>query len=462
MSEPDGSRQGEGGRGPDRVGIALRDALHAERLRIVAGLIRVTGDWELAEDCLQDAAERALTTWPRDGVPANPPAWLTTTARRRAIDVLRRRGTESAALRQLVADNERDQPVLDAGGGYADDRLRLLFTCCHPSLAMADRVALTLRTVAGLSTREVARLLVVNEATMSQRLRRTRARIVEQQIELAVPAPDEIDDRIDAVLAVVYLIFTEGNASSGPGSGLRDELADETIALARLVVRLLPHDREAHALRALILLQHARRPARVAADGALVPLDEQDRASWDTPMIAAGLEALRLAREAGPDDQAAGTYRAQAKIAALHSTASDASDTDWGAILSWYDALLAATGSPIIALNRVVAVGMYDGPEAGFAALAGFADDPRLLGHPQVPAVRADLLRRAGRSSEALAAYREALAVATSDGARLYFERRIAELDKWRAWRQSARMRGAMGLHGHPGTGHARPCHFHR
>ncbi len=408
----------------------LDDVVRAEWPRIVAGLLRVTGDWDLAEDCAQDAAERALLTWPRDGVPDNPGAWLTSVARRRAVDVMRRRNSESRAL-QEVALRDAAPTTADAGSGYADDRLRLLFTCCHPGLSLPDRVALTLRAVSGLTTREIARLLLVKEPALSQRLLRARKRISRSGLALAVPPPDEIADRVAAVLAVIYLVFTEGYSAT-EGAGLRDELADEAIALAQLVTWLLPAHDEAQALRALLLLQHARRPARLTSTGALIPLEEQDRTRWDRPLIAAGLAALQLAREAacaGPGDSSIGPYRVQAEIAAVHSTAPTPQSVDWVAIVGWYDALLSATASPVVAMNRAVAIGMRDGPEAGLVALGDAIDDHRHLSEaPEVPAIRADLLRRSGADVAAAHAYREALAAARTAGACLYLQRRLDEL----------------------------------
>lgn len=326
--------------------------------------------------------------------------------------------------------SERVTPTFDAGSGYADDRLRLLFTCCHPDLTLQDRVALTLKTVSGLSTRDIARLLLVKEQTMSQRLRRVRQQIARSGLTLSVPPTDEIGDRVASVLAVIYLVFTEGYFAT-EGAGVRDELADEAIALAQLATWLLPEHSEAHALRALILLQHARRPARMTRTGALVPLEEQDRTRWDRPLIAVGLEALQLARtspDADAADGAIGLYRAQAEIAAVHSTATEPEAVDWAAIVAWYDALLHATGSPVVAMNRVVAIGMRDGTEAGLAALEGATRNFRLGDAPEVPAIRADFLRRSGNIRAAGPAYREALAAARTDGVRMYLQRRLDEL----------------------------------
>jgi RNA polymerase sigma-70 factor (ECF subfamily) len=405
----------------------LDAVVRTEWPRIVAGLLRLTRDWDLAEDCAQDATERALRTWPRDGVPDNPAAWLTTVARRRALDVLRRRNTESRALEE-IATTYTVATTFDVGSGYADDRLRLLFTCCHPDLALQDRVALTLKSVCGLSTRDIARLLLVKEQTMSQRLLRVRERIVRSGLTLSVPPTDQVADRVASVLAVIYLVFTEGYSAT-EGAGVRDELADEAIALAQLASWLLPEHGEAHALRALVLLQHARRPARMTRTGALVPLEEQDRTRWDRPLIAAGLEALQLARNAADAaDGSIGPYRVQAEIAAVHSTATTPQAVDWAVIVAWYDALLEATASPVVAMNRVVAIGMRDGPVAGLAALADATEHHRLGDAPEVPAIRADLLRRSGNLDAAAHAYREALGLARTDGVRLYLQRRLDEL----------------------------------
>ena len=399
-----------------------------ERLRIVASLVRATGDFDLAEDCLQDAVERALAHWPRDGVPGNPAAWLTTTARRRALDVLRRRTTARDKLReaQVLADTAADVTGSDGADPYAaaygDDRLRLLFTCCHPALPLAGRVALTLRTVAGLSTREVARALLVPEATMSQRLLRTKNRIANAGIGFRVPEPHRLAERTAGVLAVVYLLFNEGYAAT-EGEGFRDDLAAEAVELSGLVARLLPADDEALGLRALLLLQHSRRAARTDAAGDLVPMDQQDRSRWDAALVADGLAALAEARATG---RPPGYYRLQAEIAALHATAPSAADTDWHRVVVAYDALLGLHPSPVVALNRAVAVGFRDGPVAGLAAVEAVAPD--LVGYPLVPAVRADLLRRLGRVDEAVAAYGEALAQAPTEAERRFARRRLSEL----------------------------------
>jgi RNA polymerase sigma-70 factor (ECF subfamily) len=414
--------------GPAAVSSAVARAVAEERLRIVASLVRATGDFDLAEDCVQDAVERALEHWSRDGVPDNPAAWLTTTARRRAMDVLRRRSTEHDKLRELqvLADTAADVTGSDSSDPYAaaygDDRLRLLFTCCHPALPMAGRVALTLRTVAGLSTREVARAFLVPEATMSQRLLRTKNKIAHAGIGFRVPEPHRLAERTAGVLAVVYLVFNEGYGAT-EGDGFRDDLAVEAVELSGLVARLLPGDDEALGLRALLLLQHSRRAARTDAAGDLVPMEEQDRSRWDRALVADGLVALAEARATG---RAPGYYRLQAEIAAVHATATDAAATDWHRVVVGYDSLLALHSSPVLALNRAVALGFRDGPAAGLAALDAVAPD--LAGYPLVPAVRADLLRRSGRIDEAVTAYGEALALAPTEAERRFARRRLDEL----------------------------------
>ena len=300
--------------GLDAVAAAVDEAVAAERLRIVATLIRVTGEWELAEDCVQDAVERALTRWPRDGIPDNPAAWLTTTSRHRALDVLKRRRIEQDKLRALEALTEEVASTPTGDGPYDDDRLRLLFACCHPALPMAGRVALTLRTVAGLSTQQIARAFLVSESTMGQRLLRTRTKIANAGISLRVPEPQRLAERTAGVLAVIYLVFNEGYSPTEDG-GFRDDLAEEALYLADLVTQLLPGDDEALGLQALLLLQHARRDARVDAAGELLTLEEQDRARWNRVRIGEGLECLAAARATG---RPPGAYRLQAEIAALH------------------------------------------------------------------------------------------------------------------------------------------------
>ncbi len=391
--------------GIDEVGEALAAAMAAERLRIVASLIRSTRDWDLAEDAVADAAERALLTWPRDGVPRNPAAWLTTTAHRRALDVIRRAGTERTKLAELGAQQQLEQQTIDEQGkeavdhgAVADDRLRLVFTCCHPALSMEARVALTLKVVAGLSTGEVARMFLVGEATMGQRLLRAKKRVTNAGIPYQVPEAGDLAERLDGVLAVVYLVFTQGYAG-----GAAPELAEEAIRLGRLLVELMPDEDEVTGLLALMLAQHARRDARLV-DGELVTLEHQDRTRWDRALVA---EALGLTMPAG---RVPGPYRLQAELALTHLRAQHADDTDWRRIARLYKRLLDLHPSPVISLNRAIAVGMAEGPAAGLHLLDGLAGHPALAGLHLLPAARADLLARAGRTDEAVAELDRALA----------------------------------------------------
>ena len=403
----------------DDPGEALAQALAEQRLRIVASLIRTTRDWGLAEDAVADAAERALVTWPRDGVPRNPAAWLTTTAQRRALDVIRRAGTERTKLAELGAQQQLDEPGEEAAvdpGVVTDDRLRLVFTCCHPALSMEARVALTLKVVAGLSTAEVARMFLVEESTMSQRLLRAKKKIANAAIPYRVPWARELAERLDGVLAVVYLVFTQGYAGAAA-----PELADEAIRLGRLVVDLMPDEDEPRGLLALMLAQHARRHARLV-DGRLVTLEHQDRSLWDREAVA---EALGLTMLHG---RLPGPYRLQADLALAHLRAADAADTDWRSIERLYDRLYALQPTPVVALNRAVAVGMAEGPARGLLALDELADHPALRGLHLLPAARADLLVRAGRVPEALEQLDRALELAPTQQERDQLARRRTEL----------------------------------
>jgi RNA polymerase sigma-70 factor (ECF subfamily) len=396
------------------VGRALADAMSAQRLRIVASLIRTTGDWDLAEDAVSDAAERALLRWPRDGIPDNPAAWLTSTARRRAIDVLRRAQVERGKLADLTALEEVTDVSSDPSP-MGDDRLRLVFTCCHPALPLEARVALTLKVVSGLSTEAIGRSFLTSEATMGQRLLRAKNKIAHAGIPYRVPSDDILPERIDGVLAVVYLVFTEGYATAARS------LADEAIRLGRLLVTLMPDSDETRALLALMLLQHARRDAR-DADGERVTLEHQDRGRWHRDEID---EALALLRRRWT---IRGPYAVQADMAAVHATAPTAEETDWPAIVALYDELLDIAPSPVVALNRAIAVGMTDGALAGLVALESAAEDPRLAGHYLVAAARGDLLARAGLHDEALIAIDQAIQLAPTDQERHQLEQRAAEL----------------------------------
>jgi RNA polymerase sigma-70 factor, ECF subfamily len=382
----------------DDAAAAVAAAVAAERDAVVAGLIRVTGDWSLAEDCTQDAVERALVRWPVDGIPQAPGAWLTTVARRRALDLLRRRHTERAKLQQRALHDE------SAGGDdgpdrRARDRLSLLFTCCHPALPLEGRVALTLKVVAGLTTEEIARAFLVPEATMAQRLLRTKRKIAAAAIPYRVPPPELLAERTAGVLTVLYLVFNEGYGRPD------DRLVVEARRLTAVLADLMPGEDEVHALGALLAFQASRRRARFDADGDLVPIDEQDRRRWDRDLIAEGARHLQRSARSG---RPAGPLRLQAEIAARHAGAAAPDLTPWDEIVPLYDALLAAQPSPVVALNRAIAVGFRDGFAAGLAALDA-VDDDQLRRYHLLPAARADFLRRLGRSSEARAAYLTAL-----------------------------------------------------
>lgn len=404
----DGGRAAE-----DDVRRALADAMAEQRLRIVASLIRTTGDWDLAEDAVADAAERALLRWPRDGIPDNPAAWLTATARRRAIDVLRRAKVERGKLADLAALEELTGTSPDMSP-MGDDRLRLIFTCCHPALALEARVALTLKVVSGLPTEAIGRAFLTSEATMGQRLLRAKNKIAQAGIPYRVPT-DDLAERVDGVLAVVYLVFTEGYATG------THSLADEAIRLGRLLVALMPGSDETRALLALMLLQHSRRDAR-EVDGERVTLEQQDRSLWHGADLDEALELLRRRWTVR------GPYAVQADIGAVHATAPSADETDWPAIVALYDELLDIAPSPVIALNRAIAVGMSDGPLAGLAALESAADDRKLAGHYLVSAARGDLLTRAGLHDEALIAIEQAIDLAPTEPERRQLEQRAAEL----------------------------------
>jgi RNA polymerase sigma-70 factor (ECF subfamily) len=391
-------------------------AVHrAEWGRIVSGLIRLTGDWALAEDAAQDAFATALERWPEGGIPSNPAAWLALTARNKAIDRLRSVGTERRKLGEIAVLEEvgflGEVGMATIEHDIEDDRLRLIFTCCHPALPLPARVALTLRTVAGLTVAEIASAFLVPEATMAQRLVRARRKIENAGIPYRIPPAELLEERLDGVLAVLYLVFNEGYSS-------RSHLAASALDLATAVVDLMPLESEARGLLALMLLQNSRRGARVSG-GELLTIEEQDRTLWDGADIRRGLAMLASARERG-------AYVLQASLAACHARASSAETTDWRRIVALYDELLARTPSPVIELNRAIAVGMRDGPDAGLTLIDTL--EPRLLGFRLVPAAQADLLRRAGRTSAAAARYREALALTTDPADHTQLERRLAEL----------------------------------
>lgn len=403
---------------PQDVRAAVDAAYRNEWGQVVATLIGLTGDWDLAEDCAQDAFAAALATWARDGVPERPGAWLTTVARHRATDRLRRDTVGAAKMRQLAVLG-RD-PIEPSAEEIPDERLRLIFTCCHPALPFPARVALTLRTLAGLSTGEIAKAFLTAEPTMAQRLVRAKRKIVEAGIPYRVPPAELLSRRLTAVLAVLYLIFNEGYDEAADG---RRALAAEGIHLARMLVRLMPTEPEARGLLALMLLLEARRASRTD-DGVLVPLENQDRSRWDRTLIAEGVatldEALAM-RRSGP-------YQVQAAIAACHATAPDAAATDWPQIAALYTELARLAPSPVVDLNRAVAIAMADGISAGLALVDELAESGKLDGYYLLPATRADLLRRDGRLAEATASYAEAVKLAPTDAERRYLTARLRSL----------------------------------
>jgi RNA polymerase sigma-70 factor, ECF subfamily len=406
------------------VEAVVADAFHREWGRVVAGLIRMTGDWDLAEECAQDAFAAAVDRWRRDGVPRTPGAWLTTTARNRALDRLRRGATEAAKLQETARLPRPAGPSDDGDDGtIQDDRLRLIFTCCHPALPLEARVALTLRTLAGLTTVEIARAFLVPEATMAKRLVRAKAKIRHAGIPYRVPPRHLLPQRTDGVLAVLYLLFNEGYAASGGADLVRENLCTEAIRLARMLAELMPDEPEALGLLALMLLHHARRAGRVDEAGDLVTLEEQDRSLWDTALIDEGVTLLNAALE----HDRAGAYQLQAAIAAAHATAAEPEDTDWPRIATLYGRLKELVPSAIVELNRAVAVGMADGPAAGLELLDALEASGELSGYHLLPATRADLLRRLGRYTESADSYRTALDLAPHEAERRYLARRLTE-----------------------------------
>ena len=407
------------------VKAAVDAAFRDEWGRVVATLIRTTGDWDLAEECAQDAFAMALQRWQKDGIPSRPGAWLTTAARNRAIDVLRRKAVGAAKLREVAAMSVPPEPPASGTdhSGVPDDRLRLMFTCCHPALSLEARVALTLRTLAGLTTAEIARAFLASEPTMAKRLVRAKQKIRHAAIPYRVPPAHLLPERTPGVLGVLYLLFNEGYSATAGTDLVRQNLSAEAIRLARVLVRLMPDEPEAAGLLALMLLHDARRSARLDASGDLVTLEDQDRSSWDAAEIDEGVSVLEAALRRGRP----GPYQVQAAIAACHATAPTADRTDWAQIAALYEQLVSFLPTPVVELNHAVAVGMARGPAAGLPLVEALEASGKLAGYHLLPATRADFLRRLGRLPEAAVAYAGALELTSTDAERRYLSRRLAE-----------------------------------
>lgn len=404
----------------------LESLYREEWRRVLATTVRLTGDFDLSEEAVQDAFVAALEKWPRDGAPASPYAWLVSTARNRVVDQLRRRARfrdKQAEMEQLAALERSEIDLSEAA--IVDDQLRLIFTCCHPALAVEAQVALTLRTVCGLTTEEIARAFLTPVPTMAQRLVRVKRKIRDAHLPFAVPPKERLAERLDGVMLVVYLVFTEGYAATSGKVWIRRQLCDEAIRLGRLVCELIPRNPELRALLALMLLHDSRRMARAGPDEEIVTLEEQDRGLWDRREIAEGVPLLEEALREG----ASGEYALQAAIAALHARAARVEETDWAQIARLYDVLLQRKPSPVVELNRAAAIAMAEGPSKGLALIDALEAKGELDGYHLLPAARADLLRREGRWREAAEAYRQALALVANDPERRYLMRRLAEVE---------------------------------
>jgi RNA polymerase sigma-70 factor, ECF subfamily len=405
--------------------IAIDDIYRTESRRIFATLVRLLGDFDLAEVALQDAFTSAVEQWPRDGVPENPRAWLISTGRFRAINTLRRQAKFAASLALIAVHSVNRNPADESTQDFEDDRLRLMFTCCHPALAPATQIALTLREVCGLSTEDIARAFLTAPATIAQRIVRGKVKIRSANIPYVVPSLIDLPERIDAVLAVIYLVFNEGYSASSGSELTRADLSEEAIRLGRLLAEL-HNDSEVMGLLALMLLHESRRTARTSPTGDLILLDAQDRTLWNREQIAEGT-ALAVRAIALPP---VGAYTIQAAIAAVHADAAVASETDWGRIVGWYDLQMSADASPVVELNRAVAVAMRDGPEAGLALIDTILNRGDLAEYHLAHAARADLCRRLGRFEEAGLSYQRALQFAQQEPERRFLEGRIRDISE--------------------------------
>jgi RNA polymerase sigma factor (sigma-70 family) len=408
------------------VEAAVADAHRREWAFVLAATVRVTRDLDVAEEVVQDAYAQALATWATTGIPDRPGAWLTTVARRRALDLLRRDALWQCSLPLLVEDDVEPGPeaLVESLDDIPDDRLRLICTCCHPALAPEAQVALTLRLICGLTTAEVARAFLVSEPTMAARITRAKKKISAARIPYRVPPVSELPERIEAVLSVVHLLFTTGHAAPAGADLVRRDLVERAADLARMLHALLPDDADVAGLLALVLLTDARRATRVDADGRLVLLEEQDRSQWDAHSIREGLALVREALRRRPP----GRFALQAAIAAVHAEASSWEATDWGELVGLYDLLVRVWPSPVVALNRAVAVGLADGPAAGLAAVDALRDEPLLATYSYTAAARADFLRRLGDLPAARLAHEEALLLTVNDVERDFLHRRLSQL----------------------------------
>lgn len=413
---------------PVDVAVAVADAHRHEWAFVLAATVRVTRDIDLAEECVQDAYAKALEAWATDGVPERPGAWLTTVARRRATDLLRREARFRVAMPLLLDDAVEPDPADATQNDWdvivPDDRLRLICTCCHPALAQETQVALTLRLLCGLTTAEVARAFLVSEPTMAARITRAKKKISGAKIPYRVPPPEELPERLTAVLAVVHLLFTTGHTAPTGADLVRSDLVSRALDLGRMLRSLLPNDPGVAGLLALILLTDARRSTRTDRTGRMVLLKDQDRSQWNAEAVREGLALVGQSINTGGPDR----YALQAAIAAVHARATTWQDTDWDEVVRLYDTLCTAWPSPVVALNRAVAVSLARGPEAGLAALAKIEDDPALRGYGYLPAAKADMLARVGRDAEAAASYEEAIALTDNDVERDFLRARLTQL----------------------------------